>query len=187
MGIQATVTTIGGAIRLGKRGVSGNDKPMFLAWRLGIVIYFPLADCELAMPKVAAAISRARVRSRGMQARDFAIWTCPLNRSRLTVHQPLRVVDVKGGLSDAPAGAHSRAPLHHGCVGSARRPYFPSLMKSAQRSPIIMVVALVLARMQSGITDASATRRPSTPLTFRCWSTTVSGSLSGPILQVPEM
>ena len=61
-----------------------------------------------------------------MQARDFAIWTCPLNRSRLTVHQPLRVVDVKGGLSDAPAGAHSRAPLHHGCVGSARRPYFPS-------------------------------------------------------------
>jgi len=36
-------------------------------------------------------------------------------------------------------------------------------MKSATRSAIIMVVALVLARITSGITDASATRSPSSP------------------------
>ena len=50
----------------------------------------------------------------------------------------------------------------------------------------MMVVQLVLARMTSGITDASATRRASMPWTRQCWSTTAMASLSGPILQVPE-
>src|SRR5215831_5299342 len=60
-------------------------------------------------------------------------------------------------------------------------------MKSATCSAIIMVVALVLARMQSGITDASATRSPSSPYTRQYWSTTAIGSEAGPILQVPEI
>ena len=36
--------------------------------------------------------------------------------------------------------------------------------KSASRSPIIIAVAFVLARTVSGITDASAIRKPSVPL-----------------------
>ena len=39
----------------------------------------------------------------------------------------------------------------------------PCRMKSAMRSPMTMAVTLVLARMQSGIIDASATRSPSSP------------------------
>ena len=39
----------------------------------------------------------------------------------------------------------------------------PWRMKSAMRSPIIIVVQLVLARTQLGITEASATRRPLRP------------------------
>ena len=57
-------------------------------------------------------------------------------------------------------------------------------MKSAIRSPIIMVVQLVLARTQLGIMDASATRSPCIPWTRPCWSTTDIGSDAGPILQV---
>src|SRR5262249_40607455 len=45
--------------------------------------------------------------------------------------------------------------------------YLPSRIKSATRSPIIMVVALVLARITSGITDASATRSPASPYTWQ--------------------
>jgi hypothetical protein len=41
--------------------------------------------------------------------------------------------------------------------------YLPSLIKSAIRSPIIMVVAFVLARMQSGMMEASALQRPLSP------------------------
>jgi hypothetical protein len=44
-------------------------------------------------------------------------------------------------------------------------PYFPCRIKSATCSPIMMVVAFVLARMQSGMIEASATRRPSSPCT----------------------
>ena len=36
-------------------------------------------------------------------------------------------------------------------------------MKSLTCSPMAMVVTLVFARMQSGIIEASATRRPVTP------------------------
>ena len=41
--------------------------------------------------------------------------------------------------------------------------YHISLISSATRSPIIIVVTLVLARMQSGMMEASATRKPSSP------------------------
>ena len=57
--------------------------------------------------------------------------------------------------------------------------------QSATRSPIMMAVALVLARGTWGMTDESATQIPFTPLTLHCWSTTAMGSESGPILQVP--
>ena len=40
-----------------------------------------------------------------------------------------------------------------------------SMMKSAARSPIMMVEALVLARTTSGMMEASTTRNPSTPWT----------------------
>src|SRR6266704_839700 len=43
--------------------------------------------------------------------------------------------------------------------------YLPALIKSATRSPIIIVVALVLARIQSGMMEASAIHRPSSPWT----------------------
>ena len=39
----------------------------------------------------------------------------------------------------------------------------PALISSATRSPIIIVVTFVLARMQSGMMEASATRKPSSP------------------------
>ena len=55
--------------------------------------------------------------------------------------------------------------------------------KSAQRSPIMMLGALVLPLMILGITLASATHNPSTPLTFKVGSTTASASL--PIRHVP--
>ena len=40
---------------------------------------------------------------------------------------------------------------------------------------------------QVGHYDASATRRPSSPRTRPCWSTTAIGSVGGPILQVPDI
>lgn len=55
--------------------------------------------------------------------------------------------------------------------------------KLAQRSPIMMVGALVLPEVTAGMTDASATRRPSTPCTRRSGATTARRSM--PILQVP--
>ena len=59
--------------------------------------------------------------------------------------------------------------LNHGVILttpiSREAAYLPSLIKSATRSPIIMVVAFVLARMQSGMMEASATQRPSSPCT----------------------
>src|SRR5215510_9129280 len=65
--------------------------------------------------------------------------------------------------------------------------HLPWRMKSAMRSPIIMVVTLVLARIQSGIMEASTTRRFCRPCTWPCWSTTAMASEAGPILQVPEI
>ena len=52
----------------------------------------------------------------------------------------------------------------------------------APRSPIMMLAALVLADTILGITDASITRKPSTPRTLSCGSTTAAWS--APIRQV---
>ena len=60
-------------------------------------------------------------------------------------------------------------------------------MNWATRSPMVMVVTLVLARMQLGMMEASTTRRFSMPWMRPYWSTTDMGSLAGPILQVQEM
>src|SRR5262245_38032424 len=59
----------------------------------------------------------------------------------------------------------------------------PFLIKSAAFSAIIVVGALVLPPGMMGITEASTTRRPSTPWTRNSESTT--DVLSLPILQVP--
>src|SRR5712692_5171275 len=103
-----------------------------------------------------------------------------------------------GGGGHAPGQGQRPWREHAGSV-SARSPapaafaipilraYALWRMKSATRSAIIMVVALVLARITSGITEASATRRPSSPYTRQYWSTTARGSEADPILQVPEI
>ena len=65
--------------------------------------------------------------------------------------------------------------------------YLPSLIQSATRSPIMIVLVLVLARITSGITEASTTRSPSRPWTWQNWSTTAIVPDGGPILQVPDL
>ena len=60
-------------------------------------------------------------------------------------------------------------------------------MNWATRSPMVIVVTLVLARMQLGMIEASTTRMFSMPWILPYWSTTAIGSLAGPILQVQEM
>jgi hypothetical protein len=57
-------------------------------------------------------------------------------------------------------------------------------MRLAQCSPIIMAGAFVLPPGMTGMIDASATRRPSMPRTFRVGSTTARWSV--PIRQVPD-
>ncbi len=61
--------------------------------------------------------------------------------------------------------------------------YSLAITKSAHRSPIMMLGALVLPLTSLGITLASATHRPSSPLSLRLGSTTASASL--PMRQVP--
>jgi len=58
-----------------------------------------------------------------------------------------------------------------------------AITKSAQRSPIMIEGALVLPPTILGITLASATHRPSSPLSFRVGSTTALSS--APMRQVP--
>ena len=65
--------------------------------------------------------------------------------------------------------------------------YRPCFIKSLTCSPITIVVTLVLARMQSGIMEASTTLNPVRPCTWPYWSTTAIGSDADPILQVQEM
>ena len=56
-------------------------------------------------------------------------------------------------------------------------------MRSPAFSAIIKVAALVLPETRSGITEASTTRRPSTPRTRNAGSTTAPAS--SPMRQVP--
>ena len=58
-----------------------------------------------------------------------------------------------------------------------------ALMKSAARSPIMTMVVCVLADGMEGMIEPSAMRKPSTPYTLRCGSTTARRST--PILQEP--
>ncbi len=58
-------------------------------------------------------------------------------------------------------------------------------MRSAHFSPIIMTVMLGFTVVISGITDASATRRPVTPFTRSCGSTGDIASSTAPIRAVP--
>jgi len=58
-----------------------------------------------------------------------------------------------------------------------------SAMRAAARSAIAQTVALVFAETTDGITDASATRSPSSPRTRNSGSTTAMSSI--PIRQVP--
>src|SRR5262245_62453807 len=76
----------------------------------------------------------------------------------------------------APPASQCAAELVHG---------HGSCMKPATRSAIMMVGALVLPPTSVGITEASTTRRPTTPCTRQRLSTTAIGSVPRPILQVP--
>ena len=64
--------------------------------------------------------------------------------------------------------------------------YASSRIQSDACSAIMMQVRLMLARGMVGITDASTTRKFSTPRTRQCWSVTASGSPAGPIRAVPQ-
>jgi hypothetical protein len=59
------------------------------------------------------------------------------------------------------------------------------MIRSAARQPIIMEPALVLADTISGITEASATRKPSMPMHLQVRSNHIMLSLPLPIRQVP--
>ena len=62
------------------------------------------------------------------------------------------------------SGARHAVPLENNQDGPGN--YRPCFMKSLTCSPITIVVTLVLARMQSGIMEASTTLNPVTPCTL---------------------
>src|SRR5262249_55115494 len=80
--------------------------------------------------------------------------------------------------------------IGHDHAGAQRQIHEPTPFASARSmaapfSAIIMVGALVLPEVMAGITDASTTRKRSTPATRKRSSTTIRGSLANPILAVP--
>src|SRR5262249_19683732 len=96
----------------------------------------------------------------------------------LVVHRPscLRVQPV----SSQPAmRCDAAAPAVTAASGVRPR------IRSAAFSAIMITGALMLPPTRSGITEASTTRRSSTPRTRSAGSTTASGSVAGPIRQVP--
>jgi hypothetical protein len=75
-------------------------------------------------------------------------------------------LEAKRVLESGSIGEPIAVHVEVGAIFDGRMPYFPCLMKSATRSPIIIAVTLVLARGQSGMIEASTTRRPPRPWTF---------------------
>ena len=97
-----------------------------------------------------------------------------------------------------PRGKSKRPPLPKACQvmlaksGKSLAAFFGAaaagrLIVACRVPVIIIVVALVLARIQSGMIDASATHSPLSPCTCPYWLTTAMGSEAGPILHVHEM
>jgi hypothetical protein len=72
-----------------------------------------------------------------------------------------------------------------GSAGSTAANGARPAMRSAARSAIAIVGALVFPRGTTGITDASTTRRPDIPRTRSSGSTTLFQRDSPPIEQVP--
>jgi len=79
----------------------------------------------------------------------------------------------------------SRAMASTGSAGSAGASGARPAIRSAARSAMAIVGALVLPRGTTGITDASTTRRPVTPRTFSSGSTTLFHRDWLPMAQVP--
>lgn len=91
-------------------------------------------------------------------------------------------VDILHEIEDATAGLNPGQNVgHRSSAGRAGRPR----IMSVAFSPIIKLAAFVLAEGMVGITDASATRRRSTPCTRSFASTTLFDFAAGPMLQVP--
>ena len=115
------------------------------------------------------------------QAGTFSANTapCPDRRGGVAADRPVRLAyragPVKSGEAAAPRGpwpVHGERPDHP----------WPRIM-SAAFSAIITMVALGSPVVMRGITEPSTTRRPSTPRTRSCGSTTAPSSL--PMRQVP--
>src|SRR5262249_39507421 len=86
--------------------------------------------------------------------------------------------------TDAGLPNVGRGPVWGHRFGARGRNH-PRKIISAAFSAIIIVGAAVLPEVIVGITDASTTRKDSTPRTRNCGSTTAYGALSSPIFAVP--